>query len=149
MRPSLIVHGGAGNISDDRVVDLTAGCRRSLETGWAILSRGGSALDAVETVVTAFEDDPEFNAGTGAHLDLIRQVELDAILMDGQTLKAGAVAAVSRIRNPIRLARRVLEASRHMMLVGAGAEQFAVELDMPLCDPANLTAAVDLRVVLC
>jgi beta-aspartyl-peptidase (threonine type) len=149
LRPSLIVHGGAGNISDDRVADLKAGCHRALEAGWASLSGGGSALDAVETVVTAFQDDPEFNAGTGAHLNLNGQVELDAILMDGQTLKAGAVAAVSRIRNPIRLARRVLEASRHMMLVGAGAEEFAVELDMPLCDPANLTAAVDLRVVLC
>lgn len=117
---------------------MKAGCRQALETGWAILSRGGSALDAVETVVTAFEDDPEFNAGTGAHLNLNGQAELDSILMDGQTLKAGAVAAVNRIRNPIRLARRVLEASPHMMLVGAGAEQFAVEQDLPLCDPAEL-----------
>ncbi len=102
------------------------------------MSNGGSALDAVEAAIVSLEDDPIFDAGTGAHLTLDGRVELDAIVMDGQTLKAGAVAAVSRIRNPIRLARRVLEASEHMMLVGEGAEKFAREQELPLCDPEEL-----------
>jgi L-asparaginase / beta-aspartyl-peptidase len=120
------------------MADLQTGCRHALEIGWSILSGGGSAVEAVETVIGFFEDNPAFNAGTGSHLNLDGHVELDAIVMDGQTLRAGAVAAVSRIRNPIRLARRVLEASPHMMLVAAGAEQFAVEQGIPLCDPAEL-----------
>ncbi len=138
MRPSFIVHGGAGDIPDDIVEPCRAGCRRALETGWAILSRGGSAIDAVEAAIVIFEDDPSFDAGLGSNLNLDGGVELDAIVMDGRTLKSGAVAAVSRIRNPIRLARRVLEFSDHMLLVAAGAEQFAVEQEIALCDPAEL-----------
>jgi L-asparaginase / beta-aspartyl-peptidase len=84
------------------------------------------------------EDNPVFNAGTGANLNWDGHVELDAIVMDGGTLKAGAVAAVGRVRNPIRLARRVLEFSPHMLLAAAGAEQFALEQGMELCDPADL-----------
>ena len=102
------------------------------------MSRGGTALDAVETAIAVLEDDPVFDAGTGSHLNLDGRAELDAIVMDGRTLKAGAVAAVSRIRNPIRLARRILESSPHMMFVANGAEQFAVEQGMELCNPEDL-----------
>ena len=95
-------------------------------------------MDAVEAAVVILEDDPVFNAGTGAGLNRDGNVQLDAILMDGITLKAGAVAAVERIRNPIRLARLILEKSPHILLAAAGAEQFATENGIPLCAPADL-----------
>jgi beta-aspartyl-peptidase (threonine type) len=132
--PSLIVHGGAWRIPDDAVDACREGCRRALEAGWDILSHGGAAIDAVEAAIMVLEDDPVFDAGTGAHLNRDGRVELDAIIMDGATLNAGSVAAVGSVRNPIRLARRVMEASPHMMLVGAGAEQFAREQGIPLCE---------------
>jgi len=138
MKPSLIVHGGAWNIADAEVEPCQAGCRRALEVGWEILRRGGSALDAVEAAIIVLEDDTTFDAGLGSHLNREGRVQLDAIVMDGTTLRAGAVAAVERIRNPIRLARRVLESCEHMLLVGAGAEQFAAEQGLRLCDPAEL-----------
>ena len=138
MRPSLIVHGGAWSIPDSELENCRAGCRRALEAGWKILSGGGSALDAVEAVIVTLEDDPVFDAGIGSHLNRDGRVQLDAIVMDGTTLKAGAVAAVERVRNPIRLARRVLEKSEHMMLAGAGAEQFALEHGLGLCSPEEL-----------
>ena len=138
MKPSLIVHGGAWNIPDGAVEDCREGCRRALESGWAVLARGGAALDAVEAAIIVLEDDPTFDAGIGSHLNLDGRVELDAIVMDGATLKAGAVAGVQRIRNPIRLARKVMESSEHMMLIAAGAEQFAREQGLPLCDPEEL-----------
>ncbi len=138
MKPSLIVHGGAWNIPDEAVADCRAGCRRALEAGWEILARGGAALDAVEAAIVGLEDDPVFDAGFGSHLNRDGRAELDAILMDGMTLKAGAVAAVTRIRNPIRLARKVLESCEHIMLVGAGAEQFALEQGLALCAPEEL-----------
>jgi len=138
LQPSLIVHGGAWNIPDEAVEACHAGCRRALEAGWEILHRGGAALDAVEAAIVVLEDDPTFDAGIGSHLNRDGRVELDAIVMDGATLRAGAVAAVARIRNPIRLARKVLESCEHMMLVGAGAEQFAAEQGLPLCAPEEL-----------
>ena len=138
MKPSLIVHGGAWNIPDGAVEDCREGCRRALEAGWAVLARGGAALDAVEAAIIVLEDDPTFDAGFGSHLNLDGRVELDAIVMDGATLKAGAVAGVQRIRNPIRLARKVMELSEHMMMIAAGAEQFAREQGLPLCDPEEL-----------
>ncbi|MFY9585261.1 MAG: isoaspartyl peptidase/L-asparaginase [Candidatus Acidiferrales bacterium] len=138
MKPSLIVHGGAWNIPDESVEACRAGCRKALEAGWEILARGGTALDAVEAAIVVLEDDPIFDAGIGSHLNRDGRVELDAILMDGATLQAGAVAAVERVRNPIRLARKLLESREHMMLVGAGAEQFAVEHGLALCRPEEL-----------
>jgi L-asparaginase / beta-aspartyl-peptidase len=138
MQPSLIVHGGAWPIPDDAVEACRAGCRRALEAGWQVLTAGATALDAVQAAIIVLEDDPAFDAGTGSHLNRDGRVELDAIIMDGTTLDAGSVAAVRCMRNPIRLARRVLEASPHMMLVGAGAEQFAREQGLPLCDPDDL-----------
>ena len=138
MKPSLIVHGGAWNIPDEAVEDCRAGIRNALEAGWSVLTDGGSALDAVEAAVVVLENDPAFDAGIGSHLNRDGRVQLDAIVMNGATLKAGAVAAVERVRNPIRLARLVLEKSEHMMLVGAGAEQFGAENGLELCAPEEL-----------
>ncbi len=138
MRPSLIVHGGAWAIPKQSFAACRNGIRNSLETGWKILCAGGSAADAVEAAIVVLEEDEMFDAGYGSHLTLDGRVQLDAILMDGSTLKAGAVAAVERIRNPIRLARCVLEKSKHILLVGEGAEQFAQENGMVLCDREDL-----------
>lgn len=138
VRPSLIVHGGAWDIPDESVAQCREGCRRALEAGWKILADGGAAIDAIEAAIVTLEDDPIFDAGIGSHLNREGQVELDAMVMDAQTLRAGAVAAVQHIRNPIRLARAVMDSCEHMMLVGAGAEKFAIEQGLGLCDPAEL-----------
>jgi beta-aspartyl-peptidase (threonine type) len=138
LKPSLIIHGGAGNIPDGRLEEVRSGIHRALETGWTILSAGGAALDAIEAAIASLEDDPVFDAGTGSHLNRDGRAQLDAIVMDGATLKAGAVAAVERVRNPIRLARLVLEKSDHMMLVAAGAETFATENGLSLCAPEEI-----------
>ncbi|MFI5059538.1 MAG: isoaspartyl peptidase/L-asparaginase family protein [Candidatus Acidiferrales bacterium] len=143
MKPSLIVHGGAWDIPDEAVEASNSGCRRALAAGWSILARGGSALDAVEAALVVLEDEPVFDAGFGSHLNLDGRVECDAIVMDGATLRAGAVAALQRIRNPIRLARAVLENSPHMMLVGEGAERFAKNQGIPLCAPEDLVSPAE------
>ena len=140
MKPSLIVHGGAWDIPDEAVDACNSGCQRALAAGWSILSGGGSALDAVEGAIIVLEDDPVFDAGYGSHLNLDGRVECDAIVMDGATLRAGSVAALQRVRNPVRLARKVLEECPHMMLVGEGAERFATSHAVPLCDPEELIA---------
>jgi beta-aspartyl-peptidase (threonine type) len=136
--PSLIVHGGAWTIPESAIEDAKDGCRRALEAGWAVVSSGGPALDAVEAAIVALEDDPIFDAGVGSHLNREGQVELDAIVMDGGTLDAGAVASVRCVRNPIRLARKVMESSEHVLLVGDGAEQFAADHGVPLCRQEEL-----------
>ena len=141
---SLIVHGGAWDIPDDEVAEHQAGCRHALEVGWRVLQDGGAALDAVEAAVRALEDAPIFDAGVGSVLNHDGEVELDAAVMDGATLRSGAVAAVRRVRNPITLARRVLE-SQVILLVGQGAERFAEAAGVPLCDPAELIVERELR----
>jgi len=138
LKPALVVHGGAWPIPDDAVEACRLGCRRALKAGWNILRGRGSALDAVEAAIVALEADPVFDAGFGSHLNLDGEVELDAILADGNTLKAGAVAAVRRVRHPVQLARKVLESCEHMLLVGAGAEAFAVRHGIELCSPEEL-----------
>jgi beta-aspartyl-peptidase (threonine type) len=138
LKPSFIIHGGAWNIPDEALPDCRTGIRRALEAGWNVLSGSGTALDAVEAAIIILEDDPTFDAGFGSHLNRDGQVQLDAIVMDGKTLKAGAVAAVEHIHNPIRLARLVLEKSEHMMLVAAGAEKFATEHGLALSTPEEL-----------
>jgi beta-aspartyl-peptidase (threonine type) len=115
-----------------------AGVRNALETGYAVLSRGGSSIDAVEAAVTVLEDDPTFDAGRGSFLTSDGSVQLDALLMDGGRMKAGGVACVERLRNPIHAARLVLEHSQHVYFVGAGAEQFAQSHGMSLIDNAEL-----------
>jgi len=140
MKPSLIVHGGAWDIPDEAVDTCKSGCQRALTAGWSVLSQGGSALDAVEAAVIVLEDDPVFDAGYGSHLNLDGRVECDAIVMDGATLRSGAAAALQRIRNPIQLARAILQKCPHMMLVAEGAERFAVEHGIDLCQPEELVS---------
>jgi beta-aspartyl-peptidase (threonine type) len=133
MKPALIVHGGAWDIPDAAVPACKSGCERALVAGWRILEAGGPALDAVEAAVVILEDDPVFDAGYGSHLNLDGRVECDAVVMDGSTLRAGAVATLQHVRNPVRLARKVLENCPHMMLVADGAERFAQEQGIELC----------------
>lgn len=134
---AMIVHGGAWAIPDDQVELHQAGCRAALQVGWDLLSRGGSALDAVEAAVRLMEDDPIFDAGTGSVLTTDGTVELDAAVMDGRSLRYGAVANLKRVRNPITLARHVL-AGPATMLVGEGAEQYAVTCGVELCENQEL-----------
>ena len=138
MKPSLIVHGGAWDIPDDAVEACQTGCQRALTAGWSILTSGGSALDAIEAAIVVLENDPVFDAGLGSHLNLDGKVECDAIVMDGATLRAGSAAALRRIRNPIRLARKILETCPHMMLVADGAERYANANGISLCDNKEL-----------
>jgi L-asparaginase / beta-aspartyl-peptidase len=143
MKPSLIVHGGASDIPDEAVNACNDGCRRALAAGWGILSSGGSALDAIEAAVTVLEDDPVFDAAYGSHLNLDGNVECDAIVMEGATLRAGAAAGLHRLKNPIRLARKILESSPHMMLIGEGAERFAKDSGLALCKPEELVSEAE------
>ncbi|MBI3977769.1 MAG: isoaspartyl peptidase/L-asparaginase [Chloroflexi bacterium] len=137
MIPAVIVHGGAWNIPNELVEAHRSGCRAAVLRAWGILQDGGSALDAVEAAVVEMEDDPTFDAGAGSFLNGDGQVELDAGLMDGATLAAGAVAAVHRVRNPITLARHVLQ-SEHVLIVGPGATRFAEKVGVPLCAESDL-----------
>jgi beta-aspartyl-peptidase (threonine type) len=137
---ALAIHGGAGTIdrgkmTPEREKEYRSGLERALRAGYEILLRGGSSLDAVEAAVRVLEDDPHFNAGKGAVFTSAGVNELDAAIMDGKTLKAGAVASVRRIKNPISLARLVMEKSPHVMLDCAGAEAFAKEQGIELVDP--------------
>src|SRR5512140_3480860 len=106
---SIIVHGGAGDVPDDRAPLHVEGCRRAVRQGHRVLAAGGSSLDAVEAAVRALEDDPLFNAGYGACLDSDGESELGACIMEGTTLRAGAVGALPPFRTPIAIARRILE----------------------------------------
>jgi len=136
--PILLVHGGAWAIPPEMAADHQAGVAHALETGCAILTRGGSATDAVEAAVTILEDDPTFDAGCGSFLTSEGRVQLDALLMDGATLRAGGVACVERLRNPIQAARLVLDKSPHIYFVGAGAEAFAASQGMALIENREL-----------
>jgi beta-aspartyl-peptidase (threonine type) len=136
--PTLLVHGGAWAIPGDAAAAHETGVRRALEAGYDILSVGGSAIDAVEAAVSVLEDDPTFDAGRGSFLTSNGRVQLDALLMDGGRMKAGGVACVERLRNPIQAARLVLEKSQHVYFVGVGAEQFAASHGMALIDNAEL-----------
>ncbi|MBI1803831.1 MAG: isoaspartyl peptidase/L-asparaginase [Ignavibacteria bacterium] len=135
---ALIIHGGAWNIPDILLEGHRAGVARALEIGWNILSSGGSAVDAVEHAVKSMEDDGTFDAGRGSHLNANGDVELDASIMDGTTFRCGAVGAVHRIKNPISLSRKIMDDSEHILLVGEGAERFAHEHGVQLCNPAEL-----------
>ena len=143
MRPSLIVHGGAWDIPDEAIDASNAGCLRALRAGWGVLSNGGHALDAIEAAVVVLEDDPVFDAGYGSHLNLDGEVECDAIVMDAATLRAGSAAGLRHIKNPFRVARAILEHSPHMMLISEGAERFAVEHDITLCDSEALVSPAE------
>ncbi len=137
-QPAVIVHGGAGPIRDDSLPERLDGCKAAALAAWDILAQNGSALDAAEAAVMVLEDNPLFNAGTGSTLNQIGNVEMDAAIMDGDSLRVGAVAAVQRIKNPIKLARRVMEDGRQVILAGEGALMFAREIGFPECSPASL-----------
>jgi beta-aspartyl-peptidase (threonine type) len=136
---AIVIHGGAGTIAKDmdpRLVEsYRASLRQGLGMGKDILAKGGTSLDAVEAVVRFFEDDSLFNAGRGAVYTHDGKHEMDAAIMDGRTLNCGAVASVTVIRNPISLARLVMEKSKHVFLAGEGAEAFAREQHVPAVDP--------------
>ena len=131
--PVLVVHGGAWAIPDDMVEAHLRGVRDALNTGWRLLERGGTAMDAIEAAITAMEDDETFDAGRGSFLTRDGRVQLDALMMDGATLRAGGVGCVERIRNPIQAARLVLAQSPQVYFVAEGAERFAQEHGMKLC----------------
>jgi beta-aspartyl-peptidase (threonine type) len=143
MKPALIVHGGAWDIPDEALEACKIGCQRALGAGWTLLASGGSALDAVEAAIMVLEDDPVFDAGYGSHLNLDGRVECDAIIMNGETLRAGAAATLQRVKNPIQLARKILEKCPHMMLVAEGAERFAKEYGIKLCQPEELVSEAE------
>jgi beta-aspartyl-peptidase (threonine type) len=135
------LHGGAGVVapnafSDAERRELTGALARIAAEAWALLARGGSALDAVELAVARLEDCELFNAGRGAVLNRDGEAELDAAIMDGRTRDAGAVAGARTPRNPIRLARAIMEKSEHAMLVGAGADVYAASCELILEPPA-------------
>src|SRR5277367_483008 len=136
--PTLLVHGGAWAIPDDMVEAHKLGVSNALAIGYALLEDGASAVEAVEAAVTILEDDETFDAGRGSFLTRDGHVQLDALLMDGATLRAGAVACVERLRNPIQAARLVLDKSPHIYFVGAGAEDFAQQHGMALIDNSEL-----------
>ena len=138
---AIVVHGGAGvierkDLSADQEAAYRAAMNRAIQAGGAVLSKGGAALDAVEVTTQLMEDDPLFNAGRGAVFTADGRNELDAAIMDGRTLAAGAVAGVTRTRYPISLARHVMEKSPHVMLIAAGADTFSKEQGLEQVDPS-------------
>jgi len=123
---------------DDMVEAHIRGVKNALAAGWRVLDRGGSALDAVEEAVVIMEDDETFDAGRGSFLNRDGKVQLDALIMDGATLRAGGVGCVEHLRNPVRAARKILSESPHVYFVGEGAEKFAAQHGVPLCRNEDL-----------
>lgn len=137
----LVIHGGAGtilkkNMTPEKEKAYTDGLKAALEKGYGVLQKGGTALDAVEAAVKEMEDNPLFNAGKGAVFTNEGKNELDAAIMNGKTLAAGAVAGLTTIKNPITAARAVMEKSQHVMMIGKGAEQFAALQGCTVVDPS-------------
>ena len=137
----LVIHGGAGTItrngmSAEMEQQYRAGLEQALRAGHAVLSKGGSSLDAVEAAIRVLEDNPLFNAGKGAVFTHEGRNELDASIMDGRTKAAGSIAGVTIIRNPITAARAVMEKSKHVMMIGRGAELFATKMGLEIVDPS-------------
>lgn len=143
--PAIIVHGGAGADSAEGRDELRAGVGAAVLEGWRVLKDGGRALDAVEAAVRQLEDHPRFNAGRGSALTSAGTIEMDASIMEGDRLRCGAVASVSRVANPIALARRVMEHTPHVLLVGEGAHDFARAQGLPDCDPHALVTERQLQ----
>ncbi|MEW7289254.1 isoaspartyl peptidase/L-asparaginase family protein [Aquimarina sp. 2304DJ70-9] len=136
----IVIHGGAGtilkeNMTPEKETTYKAKLEEAIKTGHAILKNGGTSLEAVEKTINILEDSPLFNAGKGAVFTYNETNELDASIMDGSTLNAGAVAGVSTVKNPINLAKEVMLNSPHVLLSGRGAEQFAKERNLEIVDP--------------
>lgn len=136
--PTVLVHGGAGASAAEGLPELRDGVAAAALAGWRALGGSGRALDAVEAAVRVLEDHPRFNAGRGSVLTSAGAVEMDASIMEGDRLACGAVAGISRVANPITLARRVLDDGRHVLLIADGAHAFARASGLPDCDPALL-----------
>lgn len=145
LRPALIVHGGAGVARPESAAAQRAGCAAAVDVGWRVLAGGGAALDAVCAAVAALEDDPTFNAGRGSCLTTDGKIEMDAAVMEGRTLRAGAVAVVQGVPHPVHLARAVMEDGRHVMLAGPAAEVFARSHGIPTCRPEELITPQQLQ----
>ncbi len=135
---SIVVHGGAWDIPDDMVDLHKNGVRHAVKAGWQVLSKGGSAVDAVEAAIIVMEDDETFDAGRGSFINQVGEVELDASIMDGQTFRAGAVAAVKGVKNPITLSRAIMDKGEQVLLVGMGATRFARENGVKTCGQDDL-----------
>ena len=136
--PVLLIHGGAWAMPDDEIEAHQRGIANALDAGYAVLERGGTAVEAVEAAVVVMEDDETFDAGRGSFLTRDGRVQLDALLMNGENLRTGGVACVEHLRNPIKAARLVLDESPHVYFVGIGAERFATAHGMRLCDNMDL-----------
>ncbi|MBI3071207.1 MAG: isoaspartyl peptidase/L-asparaginase [Deltaproteobacteria bacterium] len=134
----IVVHGGAGRWDDVAEAEARAGCERSAREGWRVLEAGGAAIDAVEAAVRVLEEDPLYNSGRGACFTREGTIELDAAIMDGATLRVGAVGAVPPVASAVRLARKVLEANEAVFLVGAGAARFAEECGVGVVSQESL-----------
>jgi len=145
-QPVIAIHGGAGTVAPEdlapeRAAEFHAALAAALDAGWKVLDAEGSALDAVEQAVRALEDCPLFNAGRGAVFNASGEIELDACIMDGTTLRAGAITGVRSVRNPVSLARAVMEHTPHIMLAGAGAEALADEHGFARAPPSYFETA--------
>ena len=136
MRASIIVHGGAGGWASEphRLQRALEACEEAARTGERIMAGGGSALDAVTAAVRVLEDEPVLNAGRGSFRNLAGDIEMDAMIMEGATLRLGAVAIVQDVEHPVSLARRVMEHTKHTLLAGDGASAFADSIGFPRCD---------------
>ncbi|CAN7983678.1 unnamed protein product, partial [Ixodes hexagonus] len=151
MVPVIVVHGGAGSMSPDIMADKLKVLRQAVDAGFALLDTGrdAAALDAVEAAVRVMEDHQSCNAGYGSSLTLDGKVEMDALIMEGTQMRAGAVGAVRKVRNPVTLARHVMEKARHppfsatdhVFLVGHWADDFAAEAGLPLVENQSLVSA--------
>src|SRR6202167_2558857 len=138
VNPVLLVHGGAWAMPDDMVEPHLRGVNNALTAGWRVLERGGPALDAIEEAIVVMEDDETFDAGRGSFLNREGKVQLDALIMEGATLRAGGVGCVEHLRNPVRAARKILSESPHVYFVAEGAERFAAEHGIALCKNEDL-----------
>jgi L-asparaginase / beta-aspartyl-peptidase len=133
---ALAIHGGAGplpywGMTPQKEEEFRKALSTALDVGYRVLSKGGSALDAVEKVLVVIEDEPLFNAGVGSAINRNGEIEMDACIMCGMSLKAGSVACIRNFRNPIKIARQLLDKGEHLFLSGSGAEEFAAELGLP------------------
>ena len=146
---AIAIHGGAGssakNFTPEQVAKRKESLRIALQKGVDILKEGGTSLDAVESVIRILEDDPQFNAGKGAVFNAVKSHELDASIMDGRTKSCGAVAGVSHVKNPISLARLVMTETRHVLLSGSGAEEFAKQQSVEWVDPSYFDTPASLK----
>lgn len=137
---AIVIHGGAGtilkkNMSEEKEAEYKAKLEEAIRVGYSILDKGGSSLDAVEKTINVLENSPLFNAGKGAVFTIAETNELDASIMDGKTLNAGASAGTKTVKNPINLARAIMENSPHVMMAGDGAETFAKEQNLEIVSP--------------